>query len=153
MSIGTSGSPPATELNPEGIADRTTVGVFFGQAARYGERPLVHHLVGEKWKTETWADMKRYVLAVASALVDAGVKQGDRVVLLGENRYEWLVSDFAIQAAGGVTVPIYTGTAPEHVTIAPADIGEQKIGHFGYFRQQAGEKLWPAAADWLGGKS
>ena len=33
MSIGTSGSPPATELNPEGIADRTTVGVFFGQAA------------------------------------------------------------------------------------------------------------------------
>jgi predicted alpha/beta hydrolase len=47
----------------------------------------------------------------------------------------------------------YTGTAPEHVTIAPADIGEQKIGHFGYFRQQAGEKLWPAAADWLGGKS
>src|SRR6266851_1739049 len=113
MSIGTSGSPPATELNPEGIADRTTVGVFFGQAARYGERPLVHHLVGEKWKTETWADMKRYVLAVASALVDAGVKQGDRVVLLGENRYEWLVSDFGVQAAGGVTVPIYTGTAPE----------------------------------------
>src|SRR6266568_2491543 len=113
MSIGTSGSPPATELNPEGIADRTTVGVFFGQAARYGERPLVHHLVGEKWKTETWADMKRYVLAVASALVDAGVNQGDRVVLLGENRYEWLVSDFAIQAAGGVTVPIYTGTAPD----------------------------------------
>src|SRR5438876_2075067 len=113
MSIGTSGSPPATELNPEGIADRTTVGVFFGQAARYGDRPLVHHLVGEQWKTETWADMKRYVLAVASALVDAGLKQGDRVVLLGENRYEWLVSDFGIQAAGGVAVPVYTGTAPE----------------------------------------
>src|SRR6266513_3108017 len=113
MSIGTSGSPPATELNPEGIADRTTVGVFFGQAARYGERPLVHHLVGEQWKTETWADMKRYVLAVASALVDAGLKQGDRVILLGENRYEWLVSDFGIQAAGGVAVPVYTGTAPE----------------------------------------
>jgi predicted alpha/beta hydrolase len=47
----------------------------------------------------------------------------------------------------------YTGTRPEQVTIAPADIGEKKIGHFGYFRQPAGEKLWPAAADWLGGKS
>src|SRR5258707_7969477 len=112
MSIGTSGSPPATELNPEGIADRTTVGVFFGQAARYGERPLVHHLVGEKWKTETWADMKRYVLAVASALVDAGVKQGDPAVLLGENRYEWLGSAFAIQAARGRAAPIFTPTAP-----------------------------------------
>ncbi len=114
MSIGTSGSPPPlTELNPEGLADRTTVGVFFGQAARYGERPLVHHMVGEKWQTETWADMKRYVLAVASALVDAGLRQGERVVLLSENRYEWIASDFGIQSAGGVTVPVYTGTAAE----------------------------------------
>src|SRR2546423_8351525 len=113
MSIGTSGSPPTTELNPEGIADRTTVGVFCGQAARYGDRALVHHLGGEQWKTETWAGMERYVVAVASALVDAGVKQGERVILLGENRYEWLVADFGIQAAGGVSVPVYTGTAPE----------------------------------------
>ena len=115
MSIGTSGSPPppTAELNPEGIADRTTVGVFYSQAARYADRPLVHHIVGESWKTETWADMKRYVLAIASALVDASVQQGDRVVILSENRYEWVASDFGIQSAGGVTVPIYTGTAPE----------------------------------------
>lgn len=102
-----------TELNPEGIADRTTVGVFYGQASRLGDRALCHHTSGERWKTETWADMKRHVLAVASALVDLGVKQGDRVVVLSENRYEWLVSDFGIQSAGGVTVPIYTGTSPE----------------------------------------
>ncbi|HLL28944.1 MAG TPA: alpha/beta fold hydrolase [Xanthobacteraceae bacterium] len=47
----------------------------------------------------------------------------------------------------------YTGTRPEHVTVVPTAIGEKKIGHFGYFRQQAGEKLWPAAGDWLEGKS
>ena len=113
MSIGTSGSPAATELNPEGIADRTTVGVFYGQAARYGDRPLFHHLVGDAWRTETWADMKRYVLAIASALVEAGVQQGERVVILSENRYEWVAADFGIQSAGGVTVPVYTGTSPE----------------------------------------
>ncbi|HEV2217808.1 MAG TPA: long-chain fatty acid--CoA ligase [Candidatus Dormibacteraeota bacterium] len=113
MSIGTSGSPAATELNPEGIADRTMVGVFFGQAARYGERPLIHHIAGEQWKSETWADMKRYVLAVASALVEGGVRQGDKVIVLAENRFEWPVCDFAIQSVGGVTVPIYTGTSPE----------------------------------------
>jgi long-chain acyl-CoA synthetase len=115
MSIGTSGSPPATELNPEGIADRTTVGVFYGQAARLADRPVVHHLVGDKWRTETWTDMKRHVLAVASALVDAGVRQHDRVVLISPNRYEWLASDYGIQSAGGVTVPIYTGTSPEAI--------------------------------------
>ena len=31
----------------------------------------------------------------------------------------------------------YTGTTPEHVTVSPNDIGEKKIGHFGFFRQQA----------------
>jgi predicted alpha/beta hydrolase len=44
----------------------------------------------------------------------------------------------------------YTGTKAELVTVSPSAIGEKKIGHFGYFRPQAGAKLWPAAADWLG---
>ncbi|HLZ95247.1 MAG TPA: long-chain fatty acid--CoA ligase [Candidatus Dormibacteraeota bacterium] len=107
---GTSGEATA-ELNPEGIADRTTVGVFFSQAARWRDRPLVHYLVGEEWRVHTWADMKRDVLAVASCLVDAGVKQGDRVILMAPNRVEWLYCDFAIQTAGAVTVPIYPATS------------------------------------------
>ena len=115
-STGTSGGTASTaELNPEGIADRTTVGVFFGQAARLHDRPLVHYLSGDTWKVHTWADMKRDVLAVASSLVDAGVKQGDAVILMSENRLEWLYCDFAIQAAGAITVPIYVGTPPEAV--------------------------------------
>lgn len=94
-------------LDPEAIADRTTVGVFFRQAARFGDRPLVHYRRGDAWQIETWADMQRDVLAVASALVDLGVKAGDRVILMSENRLEWLYCDFAIQAAGAITVPIY----------------------------------------------
>jgi long-chain acyl-CoA synthetase len=103
------------ELNPEGIADRTTVGVFFGQAARLHDRPLVRYISGEKWKVHTWADMKRDVLAVASCLVDAGVKPGDKVIIMSENRLEWLFCDFGIQAAGAITVPIYPSTPPEAV--------------------------------------
>jgi len=115
-SIGTSGGEAlVAELNPEGIADRTTVGVFFSQAARLHDRPLVHHISGGAWKVHTWADMKRDVLAVASCLVDAGVKQGDSVILMSENRLEWLFCDFGIQAAGAITVPIYAGTPPEVV--------------------------------------
>ncbi len=56
---------------------------------------------------------------------------------------------WAPPVAVGKLLAGYTGTEPQHITIAPADIGEKKIGHFGYFRPQAGEKLWPAAADWL----
>jgi len=46
-------------------------------------------------------------------LIDAGVKPGDCVVLIGDNRLEWMICDFAIQAIGAVTVPIYPNSTPE----------------------------------------
>ena len=114
MSIRTSDEGTADRrLNPDAIADRTTVGVLFRQAARYGERPLFHYPDGKRWKVDTWADMRRSTLAVASALVEAGVKAGDHVVLMGPNSLDWLYCDFGIQAAGAVSVPIYSGTVPE----------------------------------------
>jgi long-chain acyl-CoA synthetase len=114
MSVRTSDEGTAArDLNPESIADRTTVGVFFRQAARYGDRPLVHYPDGKAWKTATWAEMRRNILAVASALVEAGVKPRDHVVLFGPNCIEWLYCDFGIQAAGAVAVPIYSGTMPD----------------------------------------
>ena len=100
-------------MNPEAIAERTTVGVFFRQAAKLGQRPLIHYLSGNAWQVETWADMKRDVLAVASGLVELGVKPGDRVILMSENRLEWLYCDYAIQAAGAITVPIYPNVSAD----------------------------------------
>jgi long-chain acyl-CoA synthetase len=46
-------------------------------------------------------------MRVASALIEAGLRPGDHVALMSPNRPEWLLCDFAIQAAGGVTVPVY----------------------------------------------
>lgn len=43
----------------------------------------------------------------------------------------------------------YTGTKPEHLTIAPADVGAAKIGHFGFFRAEHRDTLWKQAAEWL----
>jgi long-chain acyl-CoA synthetase len=60
--------------------------------------------------------MRRHVLAVASALIAAGVKPRDSVLLISENRVEWLYCDFAIQSIGAVTVPIY----PQ----SPADLAQ-----------------------------
>ncbi|MDQ2923118.1 MAG: AMP-binding protein, partial [Candidatus Dormibacteraeota bacterium] len=104
----------ATEgVDPEAIADRTTVGVLFRQAARYRDRALFHYRRDGAWEVETWADMQRDVLAVASGLIEMGVEAGDHVILMSENRLEWLYCDFAIQAAGAVTVPIYPNVSAE----------------------------------------
>jgi len=89
------------------------VGVFFRQAARYGDRALVHFQSGDQWKVHSWNDAQRNVLAVASGLIDAGVRAGDSVILISENRVEWICCDWAIQSVGAITVPIYPNSPPE----------------------------------------
>jgi long-chain acyl-CoA synthetase len=63
------------------------------------------------------------VVAVARGLVAAGVSPGDRVALMSRTRYEWTLFDYAIWAAGGVTVPIYETSSAEQAAWILADSG------------------------------
>ena len=65
--------------------------------------------------------MRRDVLAVASGLIESGVQAGDHVILMSENRLEWLYCDLAIQAAGAITVPIYPNVSDEIAEKIAAD--------------------------------
>src|SRR5207247_7125585 len=54
------------------------------------------------------------VESLGFGLLESGIRRGDRVALLSENRYEWPIADLAILGLGAVTVPIYpTLTAPQ----------------------------------------
>jgi long-chain acyl-CoA synthetase len=86
--------------------------MFYRQGQRLSERPVLHHHDGVAWRPKTWGETRRMVLAEAAALIRAGVRAGDHVVLIAENRLEWPVSDLAIQSIGGITVPIYATTPP-----------------------------------------
>jgi long-chain acyl-CoA synthetase len=97
--------------------------VFFRQAARYGNKPLIRYRQGEAWKVETWADLRSHVLSVASALIAAGVKARDSVLLISENRVEWVYCDFAIQSIGAVTVPVYPNSPADMAQTIAADSG------------------------------
>jgi long-chain acyl-CoA synthetase len=70
------------------------------------------------WQEVTWARYWRDVEAGARMLLTLGIAQGDRVVILSENRYEWLLADTATVAAGGVTV----GIDPTAASAAVADV-------------------------------
>src|SRR6187200_1853098 len=52
-------------------------------------------------------EVGRRVAAVSAGLRALGVKTGDRVAIVSENRLEWAISDYAILHLGAVTVPIY----------------------------------------------
>lgn len=82
----------------------------------------MHYRDGDgPWQTLSWNDMQRRVLAVASNLIDAGVKAGDCVVIMSDNRVEWLYCDFAIQSIGAITVPIYPNVAEEAAQTITSD--------------------------------
>jgi long-chain acyl-CoA synthetase len=110
-------------MNAERLDERTTVGVFFRQAARYRDKTVVRYHDGERWVAVSWARMADLALRVAGHLVEEGVAAGDRVALMSHNRLEWLYCDLAIQAAGAVTVPIYATTAPRTAQLIAQDAG------------------------------
>ncbi len=86
---------------------RTIPGVFFEQAAVHGDNPYLRFWAGGRRQTLSWAEAAERAVRVACALVEAGLRPGDHVALMSPNRPEWIYCDFAIMAAGGVTVPIY----------------------------------------------
>jgi predicted alpha/beta hydrolase len=47
----------------------------------------------------------------------------------------------------------YAGAAREMRRLAPAEVGAERIGHFGFFRRRHSERLWPLALDWLAARS
>jgi long-chain acyl-CoA synthetase len=63
------------------------------------------------------------VVAVARGLIASGVAPGDRVALMSRTRYEWTLADYAIWAAGAVTVPIYETSSREQVRWILSDSG------------------------------
>lgn len=93
-------------------------GMFFEQAAALTTRPLLWRKEGEHWHAMTWEEAADAVTAAANGLIEAGIRPGDRVVLVSENRPEWCLSDVAIMAAGAITTPAYTtNTVNDHLHI------------------------------------
>ncbi len=91
------------------------VTMFFTRAAERGDAPFLWSKQGGQWRSISWADAARQVASLATALKAIGLKRGDRVMLVSENRPEWCISDLAIMAAGCVTVPTYvTNTVRDH---------------------------------------
>ncbi|WP_242416979.1 AMP-dependent synthetase/ligase [Sphingomonas panni] len=91
------------------------VTMFFTRAAERGDAPFLWSKQGGQWQATSWADAARQVASLATALKAIGLKRGDRVMLVSENRPEWCISDLAIMAAGCVTVPTYvTNTVRDH---------------------------------------
>ena len=81
---------------------------FYDQASRYNERSFLGYKSNGNWLTLSWQETAYYVSTLSDYLSSLGVKKGDRVLLLCENRPEWAIADLAIMSLGALVVPAYT---------------------------------------------
>ncbi len=94
------------------------VSMFFEQVDREGEAPFLWAKHDGKYSALTWREVAAQVSELARGLRAIGVEPGDRVVIVSENRPEWLIADLGIMAIGAITVPAYiTNTVADHTHI------------------------------------
>ena len=79
------------------------------------------------WAPISASEVYRGVVGVARALESWGIRKGDRVAILSENRSEWTITDFAVLALGAITVPIYSSQTAEQTAFVLRDSGTRVI--------------------------
>jgi long-chain acyl-CoA synthetase len=94
---------------------RNLVAMFLDEAARKGDRPFLWAKRDGTYRATSWRETAEAIHALARGLRLLGLKTGERVGLVSENRPEWMIADLGIMAAGGITVPAYTtNTIDDH---------------------------------------
>jgi long-chain acyl-CoA synthetase len=92
-------------------------------AREHGDEVVFSRPGRSGWDAVTARAFHDEVAAVAKGLIAAGVEAGDRVALISKTRYEWTLLDYAIGAAGAVTVPVYETSSPSQIAWILADSG------------------------------
>ncbi|NYI41168.1 AMP-dependent synthetase/ligase [Demequina lutea] len=96
--------------------DYTVISLLRERASEHPDRTYCEHKnKSGGWVPVTLAEFRQQVEAVAKGIVASGVKQGDCVGLQASTRYEWALFDFAIMAAGAMTVPIYPSSSAKQL--------------------------------------
>ena len=94
---------------------RTVIDIPFETAARFPDR--ISHKAKTKTEsiTHTYKEFAAEIKACAAGLHSYGLQSGEKAGFFVNNRYEWSVLDFALIAAGAVSVPRGSDTSPDEV--------------------------------------
>jgi long-chain acyl-CoA synthetase len=96
--------------------------IFFAAAERNLDRAMLYRQQG-KWLPISSSDLRSKVAGTVRGLQEWGIRRGDRIAILSENRPEWSIADFAILLLGAITVPVYATLTPEQTAYTLRDSG------------------------------
>ncbi len=99
----------------------TLAAVFLGAVDRFGAGEAFRWKEGGAWHSLTHDEALDRVSRLVAALRARGVRRGDRVALLSENRPEWALTDFGCACAGAISVPVYPSLPADQVGVILED--------------------------------
>jgi long-chain acyl-CoA synthetase len=102
-------------------------GLCLAAALKHGKPNALNHKEDGKWINMSATTFVERIKNVALGLAALGIRPGDRVALLSENRPEWSIADMAILCLGAINVPIYTTQAVDQIDYILADSGPRAI--------------------------
>ena len=117
---------PSTQTFGTGRIPDTVNGVFLSVVERDSFCVMMHR-VNDAWAKISARGLYQSVLGVARELQHWGIVHGDRVAILGENRPEWAIADFASMLLGAITVPIYPTLTSEQIAYVLKDSGTRVV--------------------------
>ncbi|MEA1961209.1 MAG: long-chain fatty acid--CoA ligase [Bacillota bacterium] len=101
-------------VNQKAYKEDTIPGIFYNLVEKNHEKPFLRYHDGDVWQNLSWDTVKDKVYALASYLINNGIKPGDKLAIYSENRPEWVIADLATLSAGAADVTIYaTSSGPE----------------------------------------
>ena len=110
---------------PVAVQFSTISELFENITKRYADsdRPLLMQKVEGVYTGISYSEYRRNVELFAMGLASLGVKQGDRISIVSENRPEWIVADMAMVSLGAINVPIYPTLTPKQIEFIYNDAG------------------------------
>jgi long-chain acyl-CoA synthetase len=107
--------------NGKTMTARNLVELHRRQAERLGPRPALRSKRYGVWHDWPWKQYRAESVAASAALIEAGVRPGDRVGLVAENSVDWLIADMAILTAGAINVPPHAPLTARQILFQLAD--------------------------------
>lgn len=102
-------------------------GLCLSASLRHGKTDCLNYRADRQWVNISAAEFVDRVKNVALGLAALGIRPGDRIALLSENRPEWSIADMAILSLGAINVPIYTTQAVDQIEFILADSGARAM--------------------------
>ncbi|MHB8092488.1 MAG: AMP-dependent synthetase/ligase [Syntrophales bacterium] len=96
-------------------SEKTMNDVFRNRAKKYGERLAVEKKMNGVWQGASWHEYYERARAIGLGLWSLGVRKGEMVSILSENRLEWLYADMGALGIGACVIPIYPTLAAEEI--------------------------------------